>query len=347
MVYAKGRHSKVICFLNILLIYKFAMMEILSFGEFEKERTAKQEVLDVVKKVGFKNLPKEEIEKQEIDYFKRILKKDVKSFLNLRLGETNAMLEGFTKSFPLSSFARHVAAGCKPKISFSALPKHLKQLSEANPNWFFRLVASPVNAKNSVSDLFWLKDWQFSIVDNEDGTQTHIVVLLPLLKNNIKIMDEAMRCFGYYRSYMYRLNGVMDDWGGVQYEQRVQEFVNEKIREEEFLYHVSPTNLEHKTLKQGLVPKSKNNEFDYPDRVYLLRGSEENISVCFVEIADFLCNTKNNENQQKEYTVYKIDTKKVGNANFCIDYNYAPFGVFTADNIPPGALSVLKRITVK
>lgn len=101
-------------------------MEILSFGEFEKESIAKQEILDVVKKVGFKNLPKEEIEKQEIYYFNRILKKDVKSFLNLRIGKTNAMLEGFTKSFPLSSFARHVAAGYKPKISFAALPKHLK-----------------------------------------------------------------------------------------------------------------------------------------------------------------------------------------------------------------------------
>lgn len=160
-------------------------------------------------------------------------------------------------------------------------------------------------------------------------------------------MDGAMMCFGYYRSSIVpvvqtnRKYYKLHNWVAVQYKQRIQDFINDK-KDVKFLYHISLSIYEEKILKQGLVPKSKNDRFNYPDRIYLLKdNNEENIKSLIL-----LLNEAKIEEKHYNYNVYKIDLSKLTNTNFSIDYNYYPLAVFTADNIPPNALNIEYKITI-
>jgi hypothetical protein len=89
--------------------------------------------------------------------------------------------------------------------------------------------------------------------------------------------------------------------------------------------------------------------FDYPERVYLLKGSEKDISYGLGGVASILIQNSGQHGNGKieNYTVYRIDVSKLSeNINFQLDYNFQPASVFTADNIPPYALKVFARIEI-
>jgi len=277
--------------------------------------------------------------------------------LSGNIGQCCCLLEGITKTFPLAVVKRHIEKKYEPSIKYKALPEHIKQLL-GETKWLWKIASSPINAFNSVVSFYDLEDWQFQIHNNPDGTQTHAIVIIPDIDENILLMDKTMVCFGYYRSCNISVKSLfpsvknMDMWVVLQYEQKIQEFVNNKIRKEDYLYHVSPSYLEHKILKNGLVPKSKNKQFNFPDRIYMLMGGVDDVKYGLRRVANMLYNTKELHGDNKfvmdnEYISYKIDISKIpSNVNFSIDYNFLPLSIFTADNIPPKALEIIDRYTI-
>lgn len=305
---------------------------------------------DIINSLNLDKIDNDIIKKQYKDYYNyhRVCFND-----NLieNLDKDYALLEGITKSYPLISAKKHLIKGYNPQYKYKMLPQHLKQLVENNPIWYDRIVNSSNNAHNTITSHYDLEDWQFIIQTNYDNTQTHAFIIIPNLNDNISIIDSAMKCFGYYRSMQLPLLGInkyrnMKDWIIIQYEQRIQEFINDKIKEERCLYHISPSIYEEKILKQGLVPKSKNDKFDYPDRIYLILDSSLNdIQGDLINIANMLYANRKDKSI-KDYTIYKIDCSHLINTNFSIDYNFAPFAVFTADNIPPYAIEIMYKISI-
>lgn len=304
------------------------------------------------------NIPIDVIQKQTKDLSIYNTHKIFGNPLSGNIGKENCLLEGITKSYPLASVKKHIIKKYKPSFTYKALPEHIKQIL-GETDWLLKISSSSINAFNSVVSYYDLEEWQFNIITNDDGTQTHITILIPNINDNILLMDETMVCFGYYRSCNLDVKTIfpqvknMDMWVILQYEQRIQSFVNDKIREEKYLYHISPSSLEHKILKNGLIPKSKNDKFNFPDRVYLLKGSLTDVNFDLQNVAEMLYSSKNihisnDYIKENEYTFYRIDVSKISsNTNFSIDYNFFPLSIFSVDNISPFAIEVINHYLIK
>ena len=113
------------------------------------------------------------------------------------------------------------------------------------------------------------------------------------------------------------------------------------------LYHISPSAFEKSILRTGLSPRSKSIYFKYPERVYLIEqkcGESYifNLAWQISESISFDNQWKNINDANKDpyaWTIYAIDTTKLQkDIKFFKDPNWEN-GVFTPNNISPGAIS--------
>lgn len=105
----------------------------------------------------------------------------------------------------------------------------------------------------------------------------------------------------------------------------------------DFLYHATPSVYVNRIMKYGLVPKSMNAEFKYPDRIYLSTRYDKNLFNSLGMVR------KINNNIGGTYDVLRVDLDKIkGKVKLYKDKDYK-FGVFTFDNISPEAIAIIKR----
>lgn len=160
-----------------------------------------------------------------------------------------------------------------------------------------------------------------------------IIVDIPKDEDYEKEITRVMvNLCGYFVAH--RIEG--DTFIRLQFEKKYQEVMNDVVKAFKYLVHGSPEKYENKILKYGLCPKSKNEKFDYPERIYLfgMQGTKEDIFRKMAEIAI----KKNGFDEQGVYNFYIIDTTKISeNAKFYTDPNTS-CGFWTYDNIPPTAI---------
>ena len=165
-------------------------------------------------------------------------------------------------------------------------------------------------------------------------------------EENKHVVDSDMALCGYFPSE----TKVSKDGTTlyIYYEPRHQNKVNELVQDEEYIYHLTHTNKVNKILKNGLVPKTNNKKFLYPDRIYCFLH-EPDVDDCLILMKQFY-NEELKKAKQKNITVYngtytllKIDTELVKNIDFSYDPN-AIDCVYTYDNIPPQAITIERVI---
>ena len=109
---------------------------------------------------------------------------------------------------------------------------------------------------------------------------SQIHVFVPSIKDNVQVMIDAMRSCGYYLGTPRLENIEPNTWVTLQFEPKIQEDNSEQIRNEENkLYHLTPYCNFGKIKHIGFSPRSKNELFNYPRGVYLLRGSLEDTEI--------------------------------------------------------------------
>lgn len=174
---------------------------------------------------------------------------------------------------------------------------------------------------------------QFSVFEKKDGTD--VIKLLTINDEDvIEEIDKAMHLCGYYKGYSdffkkdkrFLLN---------TYEPKYSDTVNDDVFEEKFLYHLSPLPYKNRILKYGLVPKSSNSVFKYPDRTYFFLGSNGKEEVkSWIPVFK----QKNKKYGDKPYCLYTIDVSRIPrNIDFYSDPNLKN-AIFTMDNISPKAI---------
>ena len=133
------------------------------------------------------------------------------------------------------------------------------------------------------------------------------------------------------------------------------------------LYHVAPSNLEGRILRQGIVPKSKSailggpngwsgTKFEHPDRVYFFTKFDMDMFERFAEqvrgkssVYDAVRKTCG---PVREFTVFEIDRSKMKNYNLYRDGMFdnddpdSPVAVYTYSNVPPSAVKKIKSFKV-
>ncbi len=222
------------------------------------------------------------------------------------------------------------------------------------PEWLQQIQNIDENVKEQLLEYFPLEKEQIEIINRKHDIN-FIVIYIPDIAINLQLIEKTMNAFGYFKSDIIKEEVINDiKWVAIQFEPKFQDVITYEIKHNhKYLYHISPTKYEHKILKNGLIPKSKNDKFNYPYRVYLLMDKDNSFNLnktYLISIAKMLLGSKLNlvNNQyvnDNEYTIYQIDISKLNNnINFYYDTNLYPLSIFTVDNINPNAIKIIDRI---
>lgn len=179
-----------------------------------------------------------------------------------------------------------------------------------------------------------------------------ICIILPngIDNNTLGDIKHDLKTCGYFNNQQQKLiNGT--NYFVLTFEPKFSQDIGDAVRQNyHYLYHSSPSIYLDKVLKIGLIPKSKNTLFFYPDRTFFMVGdklnsgqiktlkniqSERNVHV-------------NNENpkETKEYVLLTIDVSRLPkDIKFYCD-PLADGAIFTYDNIPPNAIVNFEPFTL-
>lgn len=187
-------------------------------------------------------------------------------------------------------------------------------------------------------------------IESENGQQ--INVTFPTIGNNFNIIVNLMNLCGYYlgapkfNSENYPKNVILS----LQFEPKNQDKNRDILGHERTLLHITQTKNLPKIKKIGLVPSDKNRLFNYPDRIYFIKGGLPEAKV--LGLAAMLCYVKkheafmNGEPIKEDYSILTLDISKIPERiKFAIDPNFGD-GFYTTDNIPPSAIVDEKKITI-
>lgn len=185
-----------------------------------------------------------------------------------------------------------------------------------------------------LKDYFGLDDGQIYKTTNDGIDKINIYV--NNIEQNVYILKNALDRCGYFLAFPKERNIPKNQWARLQFEPKFQENILEKLKQtEKYLYHLSPIKYNNKIKSIGFCPKTKNNLFDYPDRIYFIKGSVDRNSV--LNFGKQLCGwrIKDHNISSEKYVLYTISLSKIPDkVNFYIDTNF-PDGVYTSDNLSP------------
>lgn len=173
-----------------------------------------------------------------------------------------------------------------------------------------------------------------AVTDGNNGCKC-ITVVIEDNENNKSIIDKRLNTCGYFEAYSKRFG----DWMIYRYEAKFDIKVTDIVYQQPYLYHICPSILEDKILKNGLVPKeSKWPGFKNDSRIYLFLKKFSNTQ---------LNNAVNHFQMHKlfggSYLYIQIDVSKLPDGmKFYTDPRM--FGaVYTNDNVPPYALEIIEN----
>lgn len=202
---------------------------------------------------------------------------------------------------------------------------------------------------------------KFNLTDDDidiDYDDDFIMVHHDLKNNNIELFNKIKHILvssGYYF-------GKIEE-PAIIFEKKFEKDVFDELKssgEITYLFHVSPSINDKKILKNGLIPKSKNYQFNYPDRIYLLgdknvKNDPEFIKrICF-ELFKPILDKMSKENCDDEhirkiskYSLFRIDFGKLNKINLYRDKNALNFeSFFTMDNIHPNLIEKIDEIHIQ
>ena len=193
-----------------------------------------------------------------------------------------------------------------------------------------------------VKSYFRLADWQIMQVPAANGAN-HINVIIPNISNNLELMKEAMNLCGYYLGHPKEDTLRPNVLVALQFEAKVEADKSEQIRNEETtLYHLTPYNNRKKIEAIGFSPRCKNELFNYPRRVYFLRGSLGMGDI--VNIGKQLNGANNSLGYDGNYVLFTIDLNAIPkDVKMSLDPNY-PYGIYTTSSISPNVIINIQDI---
>lgn len=187
------------------------------------------------------------------------------------------------------------------------------------------------------------RKWQIQKV--VASNQISIIVAYGAIRDNRQILIDALKNAGYFLSFesMADIRGMQ--WGKLQFEPMFEEDKMDDIRKCGTAWHWSPSYNEESILKIGFVPKTENQIFSYPPRIYFIKGSTN-----ITEITDLgkrLYSINSDVRNNGEYTRYLIDTTELPDeCRFYYDPNMRN-AMYTENIIPSDLILKYKRYNLK
>lgn len=187
------------------------------------------------------------------------------------------------------------------------------------------------------------------VAKREAFNKIYIYIITACVGINDKVIEDDMLKMGYFLGYRGKTVNIDEmSFQVLQFEPMSQLQTDEtnNIKTKcNFLYHWTPKyNLEN-ILNNGLIPSSKNSIYNYPNRIYLIRGDA---NITLVKLTGYqIFGTNNSELNDGEYVLLKIKIRELPeNIHFFYDSN-SELGVYTEDVIPKEYIEVLDFVNFK
>lgn len=179
----------------------------------------------------------------------------------------------------------------------------------------------------------------------ERANKIYVYVITALIGENVDMIKNDMEIMGYFFGHSgreYLIDG--QKYIQLQFEPycQLQQDITDEIKTQfNALYHWTPEYHLDDIMTQGLIPLHENKVFNYPPRIYLIKGD-----VSFNDIkmlGDGLSRINDNENNNGCYVLLGIELSELDyDIKFYYDPNYRN-GVFTEQRIPPEYIKVITR----
>ncbi|QFQ12604.1 hypothetical protein C7Y71_006015 [Pseudoprevotella muciniphila] len=193
-----------------------------------------------------------------------------------------------------------------------------------------------------VRSYFGLHNNQIKEINADNGIK-HILVVIPSIGNNIELIKKAMDYCGYYLGFPKEDNIPINQLVTLQFEPKFQNNVSNNIRKEETtLLHLTPYYNLKKIQNIGFSPRLRNELFNYPSRIYFLRGSMNRQEM--IDIGIQLNNANNSLGNTGKYALITLDVSAIPQEkSLFLDPNY-PYGIFTMNNITSDVIINVEEI---
>ena len=176
----------------------------------------------------------------------------------------------------------------------------------------------------------------------DDGE--YILVSKNLDEKMFDNVEQILKLGGYYQA-----DENIDDY--YTYEKIYEDDIFDKLKQSgeiQYFYHLTPSINDKKIQTMGLIPRSRNYRFKYPDRIYLFsNGNVKFLKLVCKELIKpiLLFGTEFEKNKVKQYSIYRIDFNKVEDIKLYKDPNVRGFdSYFTMDNIRPEWIEKIDEI---
>lgn len=188
--------------------------------------------------------------------------------------------------------------------------------------------------KKQIQNKFKFEDWQVSVEKGANNIQ--LIVLFPYIGSNTELIKDAMSACGWSiaQEGISKINNMT--WLALSFDPMFQDNVSSEMFNYQYVYHWTPfCNLNY-IMQNGLIPKSENKLFKYPNRLYLLKGNIPQNEL--FNIGKQLSKINNNTNNDGIYVLLQIATNKL-NPNIQVYYDPRyEYGYYVKDSIGPEAI---------
>ena len=163
---------------------------------------------------------------------------------------------------------------------------------------------------------------------------------------NDKVIEEDMNKLGYFLGHKGEIQNIQGMFFQTlqfePYSQNQKEKTEEIKSKYKILFHWTPSyNLEEIT-KTVLIPSMKNKKFNYPPRIYLMKGDTDWNQM--LQLGQQLCIKNSTERNKGEYCLLIINVKSLDN-NIKLYYDpNSPMGIYTEQTIPSNCIQLYKTI---
>lgn len=170
----------------------------------------------------------------------------------------------------------------------------------------------------------------------EASNKISIYIINACIGNNDDLIEADMKKMGYYlgvRGDIQNIQGML--FQVLQFEpySQIQNDETSNIKNKyDCLYHWTPEHCVNNILQKGLIPNHQNQRFNYPDRIYLMKG-DTNFSD-MMKLGNLLCKINTDSRNNGNYVLLRINMKNIdNNIHFYYDPN-SEIGVYTEQTIP-------------
>lgn len=198
--------------------------------------------------------------------------------------------------------------------------------------------------KDELKKLLKLSDWQISqrVIPDQGANKIQLIIVYADLDENKNIIIEAMNGCGWTIAKSGKKSMNDKVWIAMSFDPMYQSDVTSEALSFNYLFHITPSYNVPSINNVGLIPRSENRFFQYPDRLHVIKGNLSERQIYTIGIQ--LCRANNKVENDGNYTLYAIDTNKIPeNVRFYYDPRYAG-GYYTKMSIPKDCLEIIGKV---